>query len=173
MKCKNCGSEAINREITLITKMGLMPDAVENDPLSPAIGELQQQRTAGWKGRVVCQNCGSEGDWYGSYVIIDPSVAPGTAKHDEAEIDLLRHAHDVLRLVAPPDQTTIPDICRKGNVSADDVHDTYKTFIEAYELLQRDERKAMAEAFAKAMHKDGVIPVMPGKMETIDIGLSH
>lgn len=106
------------REITLITKMGVQPEVTENDPLPFGIGAPEKTRTAGWKGRVCCQDCGSEGDWYGAYIDMEPTAAPGTEEHDEAEIDLLRQAHDVLRAVAPPDQRTEPEIfpCRRCGV---------------------------------------------------------
>ena len=111
MKCENCGSEKIKREITLITKMGLVPTISENDPLGfPA--EMAEQRTAGWKGRLSCQECGAESEWYGDYLLLDKDVTCGSAAHDEAEMELLVQAHDTMRMVVIPTEKDVPELPR-------------------------------------------------------------
>lgn len=106
MKCENCGSERIAREIGIITKYGFLPEVAVNDPLSAGIGPLKEENISGWKGKVWCQECGSESEWIGEYVIL----SEGMDKED-VETDLLRQAHERMRTVAPPDQTTLPEIC--------------------------------------------------------------
>ena len=111
MKCENCGSEKIQREITLITKMGLVPTFSENDPLGfPA--ELVEQHTAGWKGRLSCQECGAESEWYGDYIMLEQGVNIGDQVLDEAEMNLLEQAHDTMRMVVIPNEKDVPELQR-------------------------------------------------------------